>query len=129
MRKLPHPFIIQYTRFSDNHLRQIYCFCSAVAFLRGLMYNYFKRSRHSDRLKHGRITRTGFAVYTEENTMYDLHTHSRCSDGSESPEHVAELAKAAGIELLALTDHDCVRGVPAALSRAAQLGLRKLPGV
>ena len=93
------------------------------------MYNYFKRSRHSDRLKHGRITRTGFAVYTEENTMYDLHTHSRCSDGSESPEHVAELAKAAGIELLALTDHDCVRGVPAALSRAAQLGLRMLPGV
>lgn len=93
------------------------------------MYNYFKRSRHSDRLKHGRITRTGFAAYTEENTMYDLHTHSRCSDGSESPEHVAELAKAAGIELLALTDHDCVRGVPAALSRAAQLGLRMLPGV
>ena len=93
------------------------------------MYNYFKRSRHSDRLKHGRITRTGFAVYTEENTMYDLHTHSRCSDGSESPEHVAELAKAAGIELLALTDHDCVRGVPAALSRAAPLGLRMLPGV
>ena len=41
--------------------------------------------------------------------MYDLHTHSRCSDGSESPEHVAELAKAAGIELLALTDHDCAR--------------------
>ncbi len=129
MRKLPHSLIIQYTRFSDNHLRQIYYFCSAVAFLRGLMYNYFKRSRHSDRLKHGRITRTGFAVYTEENTMYDLHTHSRCSDGSESPEHVAELAKAAGIELLALTDHDCVRGVPAALSRAAQLGLRMLPGV
>lgn len=129
MRKLPHPLIIQYTCFSDNHLRQIYCFCSAVAFLRGLMYNYFKRSRHSDRLKHGRITRTGFAAYTEENTMYDLHTHSRCSDGSESPEHVAELAKAAGIELLALTDHDCVRGVPAALSRAAQLGLRMLPGV
>ena len=61
--------------------------------------------------------------------MYDLHTHSRCSDGSESPEHVAELAKAAGIGLLALTDHDCVRGVPAALSRAAQLGLRMLPGV
>ena len=129
MRKLPHSLIIQYTRFSDNHLRQIYYFCSAVAFLRGLMYNYFKRSRHSDRLKHGRITRTGFAAYTEENTMYDLHTHSRCSDGSESPEHVAELAKAAGIELLALTDHDCVRGVPAALSRAAQLGLRMLPGV
>ena len=129
MRKLPHSLIIQYTRFSDNHLRQIYCFCSAVAFLRGLMYNYFKRSRHSDRLKHGRITRTGFAAYTEENAMYDLHTHSRCSDGSESPEHVAELAKAAGIELLALTDHDCVRGVPAALSRAAQLGLRMLPGV
>ena len=129
MRKLPHSLIIQYTRFSDNHLRQIYYFCSAVAFLRGLMYNYFKRSRHSDRLKHGRITRTGFAAYTEENAMYDLHTHSRCSDGSESPEHVAELAKAAGIELLALTDHDCVRGVPAALSRAAQLGLRMLPGV
>lgn len=61
--------------------------------------------------------------------MYDLHTHSRCSDGSESPEHVAELAKAAGAELFALTDHDCVRGVSAALARAEQLGLRMLSGV
>lgn len=43
--------------------------------------------------------------------MYDLHTHSRCSDGQLSPQALVEMAKANGVKVLALTDHDTVSGV------------------
>ena len=36
----------------------------------------------------------------------DLHTHSRCSDGSCTPAELVELAAAAGLKAPALTDHD-----------------------
>lgn len=60
--------------------------------------------------------------------MYDIHIHSCCSDGSEAPERIAELAKEAGACLFALTDHDCVSGVERARRRAAELGVPMLPG-
>ena len=40
----------------------------------------------------------------------DLHTHTTVSDGTDTPEELLRLAKAAGIELFALTDHDAVKG-------------------
>lgn len=60
--------------------------------------------------------------------MIDLHTHSRCSDGSETPERVVELAAAAGCSALALTDHDTLAGLPAAGAAAGRLGVRLVPG-
>lgn len=60
--------------------------------------------------------------------MIDLHTHSTRSDGSDPPERVAELAAAAGCAAFALTDHDRLDGLPAAGARAAQLGVRLVPG-
>ncbi len=60
--------------------------------------------------------------------MFDIHIHSCCSDGSETPERIAELAKEAGVSLFALTDHDCVSGVERAQRRAAELGVPMLPG-
>ncbi len=42
--------------------------------------------------------------------MVDLHTHSNFSDGTESPEEVAERARGEGVGVLALTDHDNVSG-------------------
>lgn len=42
--------------------------------------------------------------------MIDLHCHSNCSDGTLSPEALLEKAIAAGIKVLALTDHDTVVG-------------------
>ena len=41
----------------------------------------------------------------------DLHTHSRCSDGSCTPAELVELAVAAGLKAAALTDHDTVAGL------------------
>ena len=43
--------------------------------------------------------------------MYDLHTHSYCSDGQLSPQKLVELAKQSGVTVLALTDHDTVAGI------------------
>jgi predicted metal-dependent phosphoesterase TrpH len=60
--------------------------------------------------------------------VIDLHTHSSCSDGSETPEQVVELAAAAGCATIALTDHDSTDGIDRAASRAAQLGIALVPG-
>lgn len=59
----------------------------------------------------------------------DLHMHSHCSDGALSPTALVERAQAAGVRVMALTDHDSVDGVAEASARAAELGLRVLPGI
>jgi 3',5'-nucleoside bisphosphate phosphatase len=59
----------------------------------------------------------------------DLHCHSNVSDGMLPPEELAARAKANGVELWALTDHDEVSGIRAARQAAAELGLRFVAGV
>lgn len=49
---------------------------------------------------------------------FDLQSHSTYSDGTLPPREVVALAAAAGVELLALTDHDTVDGVAEALEAA-----------
>ena len=58
----------------------------------------------------------------------DLHCHSSVSDGTLEPEAVAARAKANGVELWALTDHDEVGGQQRALAAAHALGLPCLTG-
>ncbi|MGH9103752.1 MAG: PHP domain-containing protein [Acidimicrobiales bacterium] len=60
--------------------------------------------------------------------MIDLHTHSRRSDGSDSPARIAELAGVAGLTAVALTDHDRLDGIPEAAEAAARVGVRLVPG-
>lgn len=60
--------------------------------------------------------------------MIDLHLHSTCSDGSETPTRVVELAAAAGCTAIALTDHDGLSGVEQAAIRSEELGLGFVPG-
>jgi predicted metal-dependent phosphoesterase TrpH len=55
---------------------------------------------------------------------FDLQSHSRWSDGALAPAGVVRLARRAGVELLALTDHDTVDGVDEALRAAAAEGIR-----
>lgn len=59
----------------------------------------------------------------------DLHTHSNCSDGFLTPAALIERAAAAGVEVLALTDHDTVAGLDQARRSAQALGLKLVPGV
>ncbi|MFC4560465.1 PHP domain-containing protein [Nocardiopsis mangrovi] len=58
----------------------------------------------------------------------DLHSHSSVSDGTEPPAGVVERAVAAGLDVLALTDHDTVAGLPAAAARVPA-GFTLVPGM
>lgn len=59
----------------------------------------------------------------------DLHMHSTASDGSDAPEAVVALAERNGVRVIALTDHDCLDGIPPAAARAEAAGIRLIPGV
>ncbi|MFT3719566.1 MAG: 3',5'-nucleoside bisphosphate phosphatase [Pseudorhodoferax sp.] len=58
----------------------------------------------------------------------DLHCHSIVSDGTLTPEELAARARANGVELWALTDHDEVGGQRRAAAAARANGLRYLTG-
>ena len=58
----------------------------------------------------------------------DLHCHSSVSDGTLAPEALAARAKANGVELWALTDHDEIGGQRRARDAALALGLPYLTG-
>jgi 3',5'-nucleoside bisphosphate phosphatase len=58
---------------------------------------------------------------------FDLQSHSLESDGALAPADVVATAAASGIRLMALTDHDTVDGVTAALRTAREHGLRCSP--
>ncbi|MEN8213753.1 MAG: PHP domain-containing protein [Pseudomonadota bacterium] len=59
---------------------------------------------------------------------YDLHTHSTASDGTLTPAQLVHRAFAAGVRVLALTDHDSTGGIAEAQQAAAKCGLQLVPG-
>ena len=61
-------------------------------------------------------------------TNADLHCHSVVSDGTLTPEDLAQRAKNNGVELWALTDHDEIGGQQRAYSAAQACGLPYLTG-
>lgn len=58
----------------------------------------------------------------------DLHTHSNASDGTDPPAEVMWRARGAGLDMVALTDHDTVGGHAEALSELPP-GLAFIPGM
>jgi 3',5'-nucleoside bisphosphate phosphatase len=58
----------------------------------------------------------------------DLHSHSNISDGTLTPEALAQRAHANGVELWALTDHDELAGQQRARDAALSLGMDYLTG-
>lgn len=59
----------------------------------------------------------------------DLHLHSTCSDGVETPTHVMEVAREQGLDVVALTDHDTTSGWDEAREACARLGMTWVPGI
>jgi predicted metal-dependent phosphoesterase TrpH len=59
----------------------------------------------------------------------DLHTHSTRSDGLDSPTDLIINAKKAGLDVIALTDHDTVSGWDEARGKAIELGLGFVPWI
>ena len=60
---------------------------------------------------------------------FDLQSHSVHSDGALPASQVVEAAAAAGVELMALSDHDSVDGVQEAIETASRLGVGIVPAV
>lgn len=61
--------------------------------------------------------------------LCDLHTHSIYSDGTCTPAELIDLAKAAGLSAIALTDHNTVSGIPAFLEAGKDSGVILVPGI
>ncbi len=60
---------------------------------------------------------------------FDLHCHSEFSDGTLAPAEVVARARAAGVQVLALTDHDTTAGLAQARAAARDQGIRLVDGV
>ncbi|MEV8094992.1 PHP domain-containing protein [Kitasatospora sp. NPDC085879] len=58
----------------------------------------------------------------------DLHAHSNASDGTDSPAELVAAAVAAGLDVVALTDHDTVAGHAEAAEAVRGTGLTLVPG-
>lgn len=61
--------------------------------------------------------------------MIDLHCHTTCSDGTDSPWDLVERAKNIGLTAVAITDHDIFRGYSEARAAGAEYGVEVVPGV
>ncbi len=58
----------------------------------------------------------------------DLHVHSTASDGTDAPAALVPLAVAAGLDVIALTDHDTVAGHAEAIDALGGTDLTLVPG-
>ncbi|RMG38239.1 MAG: PHP domain-containing protein [Gammaproteobacteria bacterium] len=63
------------------------------------------------------------------NPSPDLHAHSTASDGTLTPSALMARARAAGVAVMALTDHDTLEGLPEAAIAARSQGMYFVPGV
>lgn len=61
--------------------------------------------------------------------IIDMHTHSKASDGADSPAELASAAAEAGLCAFALTDHDTLAGLDEAARAARALGVEFVPGI
>lgn len=62
-------------------------------------------------------------------TVADLHMHTNHSDGTLNPTELARLARAQGVDAVALTDHDTVTGIKELVEETNRLGLEAIPGI
>jgi predicted metal-dependent phosphoesterase TrpH len=63
------------------------------------------------------------------NGKIDLHTHTYFSDGQYSPEELIIKAKEAGIDVISISDHDTVDGIPEAIEAGNKFGVEIIPGL
>jgi 3',5'-nucleoside bisphosphate phosphatase len=59
----------------------------------------------------------------------DLHTHSSISDGTDEPAELVRRARDAGLDIVALTDHDTFDGLDQAVAEGERLGIEVFRGM
>jgi predicted metal-dependent phosphoesterase TrpH len=62
-------------------------------------------------------------------SVIDLHSHSRYSDGAVSISELLYTYSKAGVEMMALTDHDCILGLEEARLKAVRYNMLFVNGV
>jgi predicted metal-dependent phosphoesterase TrpH len=65
----------------------------------------------------------------EDESRIDLHTHTRCSDGTDGVDELVAGAARAGLDVIALTDHDTTAGWDEAAQAARRHGVSVVPGI
>jgi 3',5'-nucleoside bisphosphate phosphatase len=63
------------------------------------------------------------------NGTIDLHLHTTCSDGLDTPEEIVEAALQSGYTVISITDHDTVEGVIRGIKAAEGTGLDLIAGI
>lgn len=61
--------------------------------------------------------------------VIDLHAHTTASDGDDRPAELVAHARRAGVEVLALTDHDTMSGLAEAAEAVSGSGMTLIPGI
>ena len=61
--------------------------------------------------------------------MIDLHLHTTVSDGRCSPRQLVDRVAAAGVRIMAVTDHDTTAAVDEVHAYSSTLGIRSIPGI
>jgi predicted metal-dependent phosphoesterase TrpH len=64
-----------------------------------------------------------------DRSLVDLHSHTICSDGTQTPAELVQEAKRRGLAYLGVTDHDTVIGLAEATTEGNRLGVTVIPGV
>lgn len=72
---------------------------------------------------------TGAVQSNDRAHRFDLHSHSNYSDGTATPSEIVKSAFRAGLDLIALSDHDTIGGVKEAMETGEKLGISVLPAV
>lgn len=65
----------------------------------------------------------------QANFSIDLHVHTNASDGALTPEQILEEAQWHGVSAVAITDHDTVSGLPAAMAAGKERNIEVIGGV
>ncbi len=63
------------------------------------------------------------------NGTIDLHVHTTCSDGLDTPEELVETAISNGYKIISITDHDTIEGVVRGYEAAKGKPLELIPGI
>jgi 3',5'-nucleoside bisphosphate phosphatase len=61
--------------------------------------------------------------------LIDLHLHTTASDGRSTPRQLVDLAAAAGLSVMAATDHDTTAAIDEVQAAAAERGITAIPGI
>ena len=75
------------------------------------------------------ILAAGLAQAQGLDSTFNLHNHTYCSDGSDTPEAFVEVAQKAGVKVVAVTDHDTVACIERAVAAGKKAGVSVVPGI